>query len=458
MTTVRLAEALDGGRGGGAPGSGEGGFVPVFWMASDDHDLAEIDHVTILDRENHLKKIRVPGSPPEWVRGGKLPVSKVTLPEGIRECTRRLADLTHDSEFKGEILSHLEEAYAPGRTPVEAFARWMTHLFGRWGLVLIDGAHPDLKRLGKSVFYREVADGSPSTREALRVSKRLESRGYGLQVQQREGILNLFLAERERRTLLVRGGRIYVKAPPGGSRGGLEPGAQRERGYSPDELLSRIDEEPGAFSPNVLLRPIYQDALLPTVAYVAGPGEIAYYAQMKGIYESFGLPMPVIYPRKRLVLLEKKVDTILKKYDLKIEDFRGGLERQIDSLAGEKLPAGLAAALEAAASHIRGDFESLREETAEFDPTLVKSVEAARERIQSRVGLLEAKILRAAGTRSGIVSGQLQKAKNNLFPQDQPQERVFNITPYLFKYGPGLLTDLVGSLDMDRHEPQEVRL
>ena len=147
--------------------------------------------------------------------------------------------------------------------------------------------------MGRAVFDREISDDSPSTRLAVDASEKLRQAGYGAQVPLHEGILNIFFMDRERRAIQRQGGAFGIK--------GAEPSISKE------ELLARAKENPSAFSPNVLLRPLYQDALLPTVAYVGGQAEIAYFAQMKGVYEAFGLPMPIIYPRKNVTIVEKNV-------------------------------------------------------------------------------------------------------------------------------------------------------
>ena len=200
--------------------------------------------------------------------------------------------------------------------------------------------------MGRDVFCREIAEDSPSTRQAVAASERLRQAGYDAQIPLHEGILNIFYTERERRAIQWKDGVLSIK--------GAETAIRKE------ELLARAKENPSLFSPNVLLRPIYQDALLPTVAYVGGPGEIAYFAQMKGVYEAFGLPMPVIYPRKSVTIVEKKVDHVLKKYDLKIPDLWTQPDGLIADIAKKQIPDSLETALRLAHDHLEEDFESLK--------------------------------------------------------------------------------------------------
>ncbi len=423
LTAIRLAESLD--------RDSEGGCVPVFWLASDDHDIAEIDHVELLDQDNRIREIRFPDYDPEL----RLPASDVKLTREVRACLQQLETLTRDSEFKREILAHLGEAYSPGRSFADAFALWMTRIFADYGLVFIDAADPRLKHLGREAFRHEIAENSPSTEQALDTSKRLEQAGYPVQVRLHKGILNLFYVAPERQAVSCRAGDFHIKGS--------------EQPYSSEGLLALAAEKPYLFSPNVLLRPVYQDMLLPTVAYVGGPGEIAYFAQMKGIYESFSLPMPVIYPRKTIILLEKKVEHVLDNLDLQIPDFQGSVGGLITRISRDQLPGALDRALAAAVSHVEQDFQAIRSEIAALDPTLEKSVEASQGRVDRELKSLEKKALQASMKRSSIAADQVNKAKNCLFPLDRPQERVFNVTPFLIKHGYAFVDTLFREIDMD---------
>ncbi len=189
LTAVKLAADLS--------RRGFGSFVPVFWLASDDHDLAEIDHIALLDKDNRLEEIRCPMPSVD----GKIPASNLILPQEISECVRRLEDLTLETEFKADVIGRLREAYEPGRTYVEAFARWMTRLFESQGLIFIDASDPRLKEMGKDVFRREIGEDSPSTRRPSPPPRSCGRPGYGAQVPLHEGILNIFYTDRERRSI-----------------------------------------------------------------------------------------------------------------------------------------------------------------------------------------------------------------------------------------------------------------
>lgn len=432
LTAIKLTESLN----QNSPGC----FVPIFWLASNDHDFAEINHITLLDKENRIKDIQYGAHS----LSQKTPVSRIVLTTEISNCIQQLKDSTHDSEFKPEILSQLGTAYQPGRSLVEAFAQWMTRLLKSYGLIFIDAEHPDLKDFGKDVFYTEIAQKSPSTRCALKTSRKLAQKSYSTQIQLHEGILNLFLAEQERQTIQFGDTDYSIK--------------DMSQTFKKDELLKLLEKQPHIFSPNVLLRPLYQDKLLPTVAYVGGLSEISYFAQMKEAYEKFNLPMPIIYPRKSLTIIDKKVDRALKTYSLEFQDLWRNADAKINEIAKEKIPRSLEKAIHTTASHLDKDLKDIRQETLAFEPALEKTVNLTMRKIHHHISLLEKKILKASKKRNIIMMQRIQLAKNSLYPNRHLQERVFNITPFLIKYGFAFMDRLYKAVDIKHHDHQILKL
>ncbi len=428
LTAIRLSEQLNRRH----PGS----FVPVFWLASDDHDLAEIDHIALLDKSNRPREIRCQMPASE----SKIPASNLILPPNIRDCLRQLKELTLDSEFKVEVIGQLSEAYEPGRSFVESFARWMTRLFKSAGLIFIDPSHPRLKEMGKEVFYREIASESASTKEAVAASERLRQAGYSAQVPLHEGILNIFYVDPERRAIQWKDGAFSIKG--------------RQALVRKEDLLTRAREKPFSFSPNVILRPIYQDFLLPTVAYIGGPGEIAYFAQMKGVYETFGLPMPVICPRPSLTIVEKNIDRILRKYKLEVSDIWRSTAGVTGEIAKKQIPGSLDAAVRLLYDQVERGFESLEGEIMSFEPTLKATVDQAKEKMIRQLKFTEKKILQAAAKQNETTIRQLRRAVNSLYPNQHLQERVFNIVPYLIKYGYAFMDKLGRAANLDEPDHQ----
>jgi bacillithiol biosynthesis cysteine-adding enzyme BshC len=432
LTAIKLAARLS--------RTCEGCFVPILWVASDDHDFREVNHIKILNKSNQVSEISYNAHPLE----ARVPVSAIQLSSEITDLVQQLQDETHPSEFKEAVLKLLSEAYEPKRVFSEAFARWLTHLFKAFGLVVIDASDPRIKALGAHIFEKEISEKSPSTERALESSEQLIQKNYHTQVQTHRGLLNLFFVEKERLAVETKNGTFVVKGS--------------NKSFQANELLHVLEKNPQYFSPNVLLRPIFQDALLPTIAYVAGTSEIAYYAQMKGIYEHFGLPMPIIYPRKSLTLLEKKIEKVLDNYHLSVQDFWGDVEMLINNIAKAQLPESIDDKIAKASACIDKDLQSLEDEVTSFDATLKDSVEVVKGKINHQIDILEKKILQAYKKRNEIVRNQIHKAKNNLYPNNHLQERELNVVPFLFKYGFGFIERLYEALDISNFDHQILRL
>ncbi len=432
LTAVKLSENLN--------QKGLGSFVPIFWLAADDHDLAEINHINLLNKKNQIEKIQCDS----FSLSTKLPVSKILLTQKINTCVQQLNNLSHNSEFKDEIISHLSEAYEPDLSYVEAFGKWMTRLFKSYGLIFIDASHQGFKELGKSVFLKEIAENSPSTQCAIETSKELKKAKYNCQIQLREGILNLFFTDSERQTIGIKENGYIIK--------------DTQQTYSRNELFALMEKKSYLCSPNVLLRPIYQDTILPTVAYIGGPSEIAYFAQMKGIYDRFSIPMPILYPRKGLTIIEHKIKSVLQKHNLSVLDFWHNIDQTIQTLIKKHIPQSIDKFFSTAASHLKQDFQSIKKEIVSIDPDLEYSADLTLEKINQQFKYLEKKILKASKKKNEILIQQLHKVKNNLYPANHLQERVLNIVPYLIKYGYPFIDRLYKTIDVNTYDHQIIEL
>jgi len=187
---------------------------------------------------------------------------------------------------------------------------------------------------------------------------------------------------------------------------------------------------------------------------VGGLSEIAYFAQMKEVYERFNLPMPIIYPRKSLTLIEKNVDKALKTYSLKVQDIWRNADAKINEIAKEKIPKSFDKAFKTTASHLEKDLTDIKQETLAFEPTLEKSVDLTIGKIHHQISLLEKKILKASKKQNTIITQRMHLAKSSLYPNQRLQERVFNITPFLIKYGFALMERLYKAVDIKHHDHQ----
>lgn len=413
--------------------------VPVFWLEGGDHDLAEVTSTHFL-RGNEVETVRYTGHVlPE--DGNLGPVGRLALTEQITGVLNALEDLLPPSDFRPALMERLRAAYQPGTTFTDAFARTMRGLFPDAGLVFIDPDDARLKRLAAPLFRREVEDHPASLARLQEVSAQLE-KDFHAQVHPRS--TNLFLLEA--------GGRYPLDATGGGFavRG-------TDQVYTQDELLALIEAETDRFSPNVVLRPLMQDVLLPTAAYIGGPGEVSYFAQFKPIYHWAGVPMPIVYPRASVTLVESKVQKVLDRYDLTVDAFSEDLEQLFQRVVKQEMSVDVDAVFKDAATHLHQAINELKPQLEQVDRTLVKAAEATRAAFLKEWNQFKGRVVKAEKRNQEVVHDKLEKAQVNLFP-DGLQERTLSVFYFLNKYGPALLETLEHTLALDTAEHQVVEL
>jgi bacillithiol biosynthesis cysteine-adding enzyme BshC len=403
--------------------------VPLFWLAAEDHDVAEVDHVQLPDRSGAPLTLRFE----DWeTPRGFLPAN-LRLGPGIAATLEEVRAHLPSTEFVPWLSEALVHAYAPGRTLADAFARWMTALLGEDGLVLVNPADPRLKRLTAGLLRQELAEAPASAQRILETSEQLRARGYPAQIEARPDAVNYFL---------LSGGRRPLVREPGGFRlrdsGELIPAATLQR---------RAEEAPEEFSPNVALRPVVQDALFPTLGYVAGPSELAYFAQLRPVYEQFGVPMPLLLPRAFLTLAEPRILQLLERFHLALPDLTLEPEQLSSRVLHALLPPDVEATLAKARDEVSQIFQGVGEAVAAVDPTLRATVGQTAGHIRGHLDQLERKAVQALKRREADTRQQVLRLCQALMPGGRLQERVFPALPYLAKYGPALLETLRQTID-----------
>lgn len=283
--------------------------VPVFWIDAEDHDWEEVRRCTILDGEHDVRRIEMA----TLDGAGERSVGRLVLLEQGRDAIASLSDALAPTEFTEELLSVLSKAYAQGQTMASAFGRVLEHALGRHGLVVFDASDEAAKPLVASVFARALTPPGATSRLASEAGAALEQRGYHAQVTTSEHAAPLFSVD---------GGRAPVHW-----QGNLAVVGDLTRPLA--DQAADAAARPQAYSPNVLLRPIVQDTIFPTVSYVGGPAEVAYFAQLKGIYGHFGVPMPLVTPRASASIVDSATLRALHKHDVPFP----GYQRQDESTA-----------------------------------------------------------------------------------------------------------------------------
>jgi bacillithiol biosynthesis cysteine-adding enzyme BshC len=432
VTTVRLAARLQ--------TDLRRPVIPIFWMTSEDHDVAEADHVQLPDRTGTLVTLRHTswGSPPGFIP------ANLRLGPAILETLALLWSLLPVTEFTPGLREALAWAFAPERTLADAFGRWMLHLLGESGLVLVDGADARLKRLVADVFRRELDEAPRSARCVLAVSESLRALGYSPQMEARPDGVNCFL---------LRDGRRGLTRDGAGFR--LRDGTQV---IPASEMRRLVQEQPESFSPNVALRPIVQDSLFPTLAYVAGPAEVAYFAQLLPVYQAFDVPMPLIVPRASLTLLEPRLAQLLGRFQLDLPDLTLEPEQLASRVLRAHLPPDLEATLAKARKAVEETFQNVGEAIAAVDPTLRATVGQTSGHIQGHLDQLERKAVQALKRRESETRQQIQRVREALMPGGRPQERVLPLLPFLARYGPAVLETIRTAIDGPGWEHQLVEL
>jgi bacillithiol biosynthesis cysteine-adding enzyme BshC len=403
--------------------------VAVFWVHDEDHDWDEVRGCTVLDAEACARSVALASS----VEPSR-PVGRVTLDDAVESALAELQAALPTTEFTPDIMASLARAYRPGVGMAAAFARWIEELLGPLGLVVYESSDPGTKPLAADLFAREVASAGASTQSAIEAGEALARAGYHAQVTPAPGTLALFRMGDVREPIRVDGDAAVV----GDAR---EPLATLE---------ARARTSPAEFSPNVLLRSVVQDTLFPTVCYVGGPAELAYFAQLKPIYASFGVPMPLVAARATVTLLDANGIKFLTRSHLPLESLRAQDESVLNDLLAAALPPAIEASIESAMKAVDERLAAVASAVTAVDPTLEGAARSTLTRMQDDVKKLQAKVIQAAKRKDETLRRQFKHAQAQAFPGGAPQERVVGFVSFLNKYGPALIERLCQEPPIDQ--------
>jgi len=413
--------------------------VPVFWIEGEDHDLSEVDTAHVF-RHNEVVSLSYEADG----TSNPGPVGRLALTNEIEETLDRLDEALPSSDFKPDVMEGVRSAYRPGTAVEDAFARLLQSLFSDTGLVFINPDDPRLKALARPLFRRELNDPKTPATRIEATSQALRDRGYHTQVQARP--TNLFW--------LADGGRRAIDLGDNGHFALRGTG----RTLSRSDLMDGLETEPERFSPNVVLRPLMQDLLLPTAAYVAGPGEVSYFAQYGDVYDWAELDQPLVHPRASVSLVEGKVKKVLDKYDLTVADLSTDLDSLFQDVILDTMEVDVERIFGETTTQMHQLLNGLKPDVETVDGSLGASVEATRAALVEEMEDLKQRTVRAEKRQHDDIRAQLKKARVNLRPDDTLQERRINVLYYLNKYSPSLLSDLQATLDTDTSQHQVVEL
>jgi len=420
LSTVKLAQEAT------AAGSD---CVPVFWLATTDHDLDEISHVSILGPDGSLQKLSA------TTRGlPDAPVGTVMFGPEIEPVVEAATELLGDSE----ITKLLREAYRPGENFGSAFARLFSRMFADRGVILLDASDPEFHRIAAPIYSAAIERAAELDDALLARGRELEAAGYHQQVKVTPLSTLLFM--------LRDGARIPIHRRPNGR------GAEflvKDEVISPAEMLRRAASEPEQFSANVLLRPVVQDYLLPTLAYVGGAAEVAYFGQGAVVYKALLGGATPILPRFSATIVEAKPQALLERYGLSVPDIFQGPDAMRETLAKHALPSDLQSAFDGAESSLKQSLGSIQQSLERLDKTLVEAAANAGSKMQHQLEQLRSRAARAELRQSEILGRHSELLGNALYPNKVLQEREIGGVYFVARQGPELLHDLYNTLRTD---------
>jgi bacillithiol biosynthesis cysteine-adding enzyme BshC len=412
LTAAKLAETLTE---SGVPA------VAAFWLATEDHDFAEVNHTWIFDGEHRPTKVEMGRT------ASAQPVGSVTLAAPpLRELRAGLRGLP----FGEETADLVEEAYRPGSSMGKAFGELLRAVCKGFDILQVDPMLPAFRELAAPAL-RSAVDAAPDiTARVMERNRELAEAGYHAQVHVENSTSFVFLLESGKRLALRRADRDYIL---------------NGRRFSAAELMDRA----ASLSPNALLRPVVQDSMFPTAAYVGGPAETAYLAQSEAIYRTILGRMPVPMPRCSFTLVDERSHKLMTRYGLGLGDFFHGQEVLHERIASKLVPPAVSGMLSETTSAVNAALGRLRSEMAGFDPTLTDALDRSGRKIRYQLAKIERKVGREALQRDARAARDAASLYGLIYPERHLQERLYSILPFLAKHGLDLASRLYQTVQLD---------
>lgn len=417
-------------------------FVPIFWLECDDHDFLEVNHINFFDKENRLRKIEYyeNGTPQEKYL---TPIDNVIFDEYIEKFKSDLKENLLSTEFSENIFDYINRSYKSGISFPIAFSRMMNYLMGDLGIIFCNPADKEIKKLLIPIFEKEL-NTYPSTCERVIETSAVIEQKYEPQVKPQP--INIFYTSQNNHRHLIEPRPENIFA--------LKNSRQR---FEKAQLMEQLYTSPERFSGNVILRPICQDYLLPTVAYVAGPSEVSYFGQFKKVYEFFEVNMPVIYPRTSVTILENRVNNFISKNGLSVEELfdekkvTGKFMNKINELKVEDI-------FNNFKDELNGLFYSFGIDLEKIDKNLLNTFKNKNEKYFESMEFLKGKFVESQVKQNESSMLKLKSAIESIYPDETLQERYINIVYYLNKYGFDIMKKLLENIDINNFNHQLIEI
>ncbi len=429
LTAVKLAEE--------ATAAGQD-TVPIFWIATTDHDLAEVNHTALPGPNATLQPLATASHGVEAA-----PVGTIHFTDEITAVVQSAAEILGDSP----ATDLLRESYRPGETLGSAFARLFARLFADWGVILLDPADPELHAIAAPIYAAAIERAAQLDDALLARGKALEQAGYHQQVKVTPSSTLLFA--------IKDGARTPIHRRLNGNSTEFLIGDEK---ISQDDLLREIAATPQNFSPNVLLRPVVQDTLLPTLCYTGGAAEVAYFAQAAVVYQELKGHVTPILPRFSATVIEPKIQGLLERYALTLPDLFEGEEALREKIAARILPVELQKAFDRAGATLDASLTAVREALIKLDKTLAEAADNASSKMQHQLETLRGRAARAELRQSELAARHAQQLSVALYPNKTLQEREIAAIYYIARHGTDFLRDVYTNLHPDCHDHQIISL
>ncbi len=426
LTAVKLAAKLDKELNGYT-------VLPMFWLEGEDHDFEEVAKMALWDEKNELRRWQLE----EDTRHKGYSLNRREVPEEIKAVLDEIENSLQETDFKAELLQKLRDAWQPGKNWLQAFSELLHYILRGSGLLHFNNGSTSIKQSSRDFFAGTLAENDAMCAAFREQSQKVQDAGYDNQVHFLEDRAWLFVSYQGggREALLRREDGFRLK--------------DHDKAFSQSDMLKMLDENPQWFSSTVLTRPLWQSYLLPTISYVAGPAEVAYWAQLKPAFDLFGLEMPHIQPRHSVTLLEPKTERLLEKYDLDVMEIPADVEEFLQDYFSKRAYSGLTRLFDEYNRMAGETQEKLSAFVDEIDPTMQKPLEKTFQSMQHNLEKFQGRLLQRVEEKEKQTQKHLRALHEALLPGNAPQERVLGAVYFFNKYGRGFIETLQQQLNME---------
>lgn len=417
--------------------------VPIFWIATEDHDFAEVSSAFVMNNKGRLTQLK---NEPEGCYEG-LPVGLVKLDESVKQTIEILFNELPRTDFTDELRDLIQACWIQGISYGEAFGRMMNRLFGNYGLILLCPMNRTLKQLASPIYAKAVEKSDEIVKSLLLRNQELFTRGFHNQVAIAENYFPIFWQSED-------GKRHSLKK--------IEENKYQtkdsEQIFTKSDILDLIKSEPFRFSPSVVLRPVVQDYLLPTVCYFGGAAEIAYFAQAERIYSVLHRPVTTILHRQSFTFVTSKQRRILKKYDLEFQNLFTGLDEILSRVIEKHISPDVSRLFAEAEEEINLQLNRLDQEFSKIDPSLAENLAKRRRKIMYHISALRRKYHYVQAQKHQIITRRLEHLFDSLLPLKHLQERTLNVCTFLNSYGLSFIDMVYSIIDLENRDHRVIYL